>query len=183
MATPDHPPTEPAFRPESGPRSEPASRPESGPPPESGQRPEPGPRAEERIAVDLAAVVSQLMRRMRAASSQGALTPSQRAVISRLYTEGPTTTAALARAELVRPQSMRMILAALEEQTLVERTPHPTDGRQVVFSITERGHEAITSVGQAKQSWLLDAIDTRLDADERRALAEATDLLKRLVQE
>ncbi|MEV8064431.1 hypothetical protein AB0P37_50780, partial [Streptomyces antimycoticus] len=80
MATPDHPPTEPAFRPESGPRSEPASRPESGPPPESGQRPEPGPRAEERIAVDLATVVSQLMRRMPAASSQGALTPSQRAV-------------------------------------------------------------------------------------------------------
>ncbi|ASR00531.1 MarR family transcriptional regulator [Streptomyces sp. 11-1-2] len=123
------------------------------------------------------------MRRMRAASSQGALTPSQRAVISRLYTEGPTTTAALARAELVRPQSMRMILAALEEQTLVERAPHPTDGRQVVFSITERGRGAITSVRQAKQSWLLDAIDTRLDADERRTLAEATDLLKRLVQE
>ncbi|MEV6126066.1 MarR family transcriptional regulator [Streptomyces violaceusniger] len=171
MATPDHPPTEPALRPE------PAHRSETEP------RPETGPRAEERIAVDLAAVVSQLMRRMRAASSQGALTPSQRAVISRLYTEGPTTTAAMARAELVRPQSMRMILAALEEQTLVERAPHPTDGRQVVFSITERGREAITSVRQAKQSWLLDAIDNRLDADERRTLAEATDLLKRLVQE
>ncbi|MBU3863192.1 MarR family transcriptional regulator [Streptomyces sp. 4503] len=165
MATPDPPPTEPAHRPETGPR------------------PEAAPRAEERIAVDLAAVVSQLMRRMRAASSQGALTPSQRAVISRLYTEGPTTTAALARAELVRPQSMRMILAALEEQTLVKRAPHPTDGRQVVFSITDLGREAITSVRQAKQSWLLDAIDTRLGADERRALAEATELLKRLVQE
>ncbi|MFD5391509.1 MarR family winged helix-turn-helix transcriptional regulator [Streptomyces sp. NPDC127074] len=171
MATPDHPPTEPAHRPETGPRTE------------TGPRPEAAPRAEERMAVDLAAVVGQLMRRMRAASSQGALTPSQRAVISRLYTEGPTTTAALARAELVRPQSMRMILAALEEQTLVERAPHATDGRQVVFSITDLGREAITSVRQAKQSWLLDAIDTRLDADERRTLAEATELLKRLVQE
>ncbi|MFI7309974.1 MarR family winged helix-turn-helix transcriptional regulator [Streptomyces hygroscopicus] len=123
------------------------------------------------------------MRRMRAASSQGALTPSQRAVLSRLCNEGPNTTAALARAELVRPQSMRVILAALEEQALVERAPHPTDGRQVVFSITEEGRQAITSVRQAKQSWLLDAIDTRLDADERRTLAEATDLLRRLVQE
>ncbi|MFE2186300.1 MarR family winged helix-turn-helix transcriptional regulator [Streptomyces sp. NPDC059455] len=135
------------------------------------------------LAVDLAGAVTQLMRRMRAASSQGALTPSQRAVLSRLYNEGPTTTAALARAELVRPQSMRMILAALEEQELVERAPHPTDGRQVVISSTERGRQAIASVRQAKQSWLLDAIDTRLDADERRTLAEATDLLKRLVQE
>ncbi|MEU4894433.1 MarR family transcriptional regulator [Streptomyces sp. NPDC044780] len=149
-------------------------------------RPDPAaaaPRAEERIAGDLAVVVSQLMRRMRAASSQGALTPSQRAVLSRLYTVGPNTTAALARAELVRPQSMRTILAALEEQALVERAPHPTDGRQVIFSVTEAGRQAITSVRQAKQSWLLDAIDTRLDAAERRTLAEATDLLKRLVQE
>ncbi|MBD3008555.1 MarR family winged helix-turn-helix transcriptional regulator [Streptomyces sp. 5-10] len=141
------------------------------------------PRPEEHLAVDLAGVVTQLMRRMRAASSQGALTPSQRAVLSRLSNDGPATTAALARAELVRPQSMRMILAALEEQELVERAPHPTDGRQVVFSSTERGRQAITSVRQAKQSWLLDAIDTRLDAEERRTLAEATDLLKRLVQE
>ncbi|GAA1154303.1 MarR family winged helix-turn-helix transcriptional regulator [Streptomyces javensis] len=135
------------------------------------------------LAAELAGVVTQLMRRMRAASSQGALTPSQRAVLSRLYNEGPTTTAALARAELVRPQSMRMILAALEEQELVERAPHPTDGRQVVFSSTERGRQAITSVRQAKQSWLLDAIETRLDADERRTVVEATELLKRLVQE
>lgn len=104
-------------------------------------------------------------------------------MLSRLYNEGPTTTAALARAELVRPQSMRMILAALEEQDLVERAPHPTDGRQVVFSSTERGRQAVASVRQAKQSWLLEAIDTRLDADERRTLAEATDLLRRLVQE
>ncbi|NEW76853.1 MarR family winged helix-turn-helix transcriptional regulator [Streptomyces rhizosphaericus] len=141
------------------------------------------PHDQTQLAADLAGVVTQLMRRMRAASSQGALTPSQRAVLSRLYNEGPTTTAALARAELVRPQSMRMILAALEEQELVERAPHPTDGRQVVFSSTEQGRQAITSARQAKQSWLLDAIDTRLDADERRTLAEATDLLKRLVQE
>lgn len=152
-------------------------------PPAAAAAPAESPRAEERIAADLAAVVSLLMRRMRAASSQGALTPSQRAVVGRLYTEGPTTTAALARAELVRPQSMRMILSALEEQALVERAPHPTDGRQVVFSVTEWGRQAIASVRQAKQSWLLDAIDTRLDAAERRTLAEATELLKRLVQE
>ncbi|MET7765931.1 MarR family transcriptional regulator [Streptomyces sp. NPDC005336] len=140
-------------------------------------------REEEHIAVDLSAVVGQLLRRMRAASPQGELTPSQRSVASRLYTGGPATTAALARAELVRPQSMRMSLAALEEQGLVERAPHPTDGRQVVFSLTEEGRRAIASVRQAKQSWLLDAIATRLDADERRTLAEATELLKRLVEE
>jgi DNA-binding MarR family transcriptional regulator len=140
-------------------------------------------REAERLAVDLSAVVGQLLRRMRAASPHGELTPSQRSVASRLRTGGPATTAALARAELVRPQSMRVSLAALEERGLVERTPHPTDGRQVLFSLTEEGRRTITSLRRARQSWLLDAVATRLDADERRTLAEATDLLKRLVEE
>jgi DNA-binding MarR family transcriptional regulator len=140
-------------------------------------------RTQERVAADLSAVVGQLLRRMRAASPQGVLTPSQRSVAGRLHTGGPATTAALARAELVRPQSMRMSLAALEKQGLIARAPHPTDGRQVVFSLTEKGRRTIASVRQAKQSWLLDAIATRLDADERRTLAEATELLKRLVRE
>ncbi|QKV91920.1 MarR family transcriptional regulator [Streptomyces sp. NA02950] len=139
--------------------------------------------AQERVAVDLSAVVGRLMRRMRAASPLGELTPSQRSVLSRLDTGGPATTAALARAELIRPQSMRGILAALEERGLVERTPHPTDGRQIDFSVTERGLRAITAARQAKRSWLLDAMTTRLDAEERRTLAEATALLKRLVEE
>ncbi|MGW1076265.1 MarR family winged helix-turn-helix transcriptional regulator [Streptomyces sp. NPDC002537] len=138
---------------------------------------------QERAAADLAAAVSQLMRRLRTASPQGALTPSQRAVIGRLGTDGPATTAALARAELVRPQSMRMILGALEEMDVVTRSPHPTDGRQVVFSLTAEGEEALASVRDSKSSWLADAIDRRLAPAERATLAEATRLLKRLVEE
>ncbi|MEU5420917.1 MarR family winged helix-turn-helix transcriptional regulator [Streptomyces sp. NPDC001407] len=137
----------------------------------------------ERVAADLAATVSQLMRRLRAASPQGALTPSQRAVLSRLGTDGPATTAALARAELVRPQSMRVILGVLEEMEMVTRAPHPTDGRQVVFSLTAEGEEGLASVRDSKNSWLAAAIERRLDPDEQRTLTEATRLLKRLVEE
>ncbi|MFC5719253.1 MarR family winged helix-turn-helix transcriptional regulator [Streptomyces gamaensis] len=138
---------------------------------------------QERAAADLAAAVSQLMRRLRTASPQGALTPSQRAVLGRLANDGPAAIAALARAELVRPQSMRVILGVLEEAGLVARSPHPTDGRQVVFSLTPEGREAVASVRHSKHSWLADAIAHRLDAGERRTLAEATELLKRLVEE
>ncbi|GGV81115.1 MarR family transcriptional regulator [Streptomyces thermoviolaceus subsp. thermoviolaceus] len=127
------------------------------------------------------AVVSQLNRRMRAASPQGSLSPSQRIVLGRLH-DGPATTAALARAEQVRPQSMRVTLAALEESGLVERSPHPTDGRQVVFSLTESGRRRLTELRQAKETWLADAIATRLDTDEQRVLAQAVELMKRLVQ-
>nr|WP_229898791.1 MarR family transcriptional regulator [Streptomyces hiroshimensis] len=123
------------------------------------------------------------MRRLRVASPQGALTPSQRAVLGRLDTAGPATTAELARAELVRPQSMRVIVARLEELGLVTRSPHPTDGRQVLFSLTEHGDEAIASVRHSKHAWLADAMAHRLTPEEQRALADATLLLKRLVEE
>ncbi|MFH8788234.1 MarR family transcriptional regulator [Streptomyces roseoverticillatus] len=138
---------------------------------------------QERTAADLAATVSQLMRRLRVASPQGALTPSQRTVLGRLANGGPATTAELARAELVRPQSMRVIVAKLEELELVTRTPHPTDGRQVLFSLTEYGVEAVASVRHSKHAWLADAIAHRLSPEEQRALADATRLLQRLVEE
>ncbi|RLV10103.1 MarR family transcriptional regulator [Streptomyces griseocarneus] len=138
---------------------------------------------QERAAADLAAAVSQLMRRLRVASPQGALTPSQRAVIGRLSHDGPATTAALARAELVRPQSMRVILGVLEEMGMVTRSPHPTDGRQVLFSLTPEGEDAVEIVRSAKNGWLADAMERRLDPEERRTLVEATRLLKRLVEE
>ncbi|MFJ9847848.1 MarR family winged helix-turn-helix transcriptional regulator [Streptomyces sp. NPDC101150] len=138
---------------------------------------------QERLATDLGAAVSLLMRHLRAASPQGELSPTQRAVIGRIDTDGPATTAALARAELVRPQSMRMTLSALEERGVLARSPHPTDGRQVVFSLTDEGRRMLTSVRQAKQNWLAVAIAERLSPQEQRTLETATALIRRLTQE
>lgn len=135
-----------------------------------------------RTADELTTLVSQLSRRLRAASADGELTPSQRSVMGRLVRQGPATTAALARGEIVRPQSMRMTLAALEERGLVARAPHPTDGRQVVFSLTEAGVALRGGGRQARRGWLAEAIDAELDADEQAALMAAVALLHRLVR-
>jgi DNA-binding MarR family transcriptional regulator len=135
-----------------------------------------------RAADELAELVAQLSRRMRTASAGAEITPSQQSVISRLDREGPATTAALARGELVRPQSMRATLAALEERALVVRTPHPTDGRQVVFSLTDDGADLLRTGRAARRSWLAEAMGTQLDPAERRALTEAIPLLRRLVE-
>ncbi|WP_394436167.1 MarR family winged helix-turn-helix transcriptional regulator [Streptomyces sp. SGAir0957] len=136
----------------------------------------------ERIAADLATVVGRLSRRLRSASPDSLLTPTQRTVLARLDTEGPATTAALARSEYVRPQSMRLTVGALEEQGFVARSPDPDDGRQSVMSITESGRATLASVRAAKHGWLSQALAAELDADERRTLAEATLLLERLVR-
>lgn len=90
------------------------------------------------------------------------------------------TTAALARAEYVRPQSMRLTLGALESQGLVERAPDPEDGRKSVMSLTESGTATLAEVRAAKRDWLAQALAAGLDGAERRTVAEAVELLDRL---
>ncbi|MFJ8859881.1 MarR family winged helix-turn-helix transcriptional regulator [Streptomyces sp. NPDC102451] len=135
----------------------------------------------EHVAEDLSAVVGRLLRRLRSSSADSLLTPSQRSVLARLEDGGPATTAALARAELVRPQSMRLTLGALEGQGFVTRAPDPADGRKSVVSVTEEGSTVLAGVRAAKRSWLADAIAGELDGAERRKLAEAVELIGRLV--
>ena len=136
----------------------------------------------EQVATQLASVVSRLLRRLRTTSSDSLLTPTQRSVLARLDQEGPATTAALARAEYVRPQSMRLTLGALESQGLVERAPDPADGRKSVMSISDVGRTTLGAVRAAKHNWLAEAIAAELDGAERRTVAEATALLDRLVE-
>ncbi|SEL98990.1 MarR family winged helix-turn-helix transcriptional regulator [Streptacidiphilus jiangxiensis] len=132
------------------------------------------------LAVELHAVLGLLTRRARAATAGTELTASQRSVAARLLREGPATTADLARAEFVRPQSMRMTLGALEERGLIARTPHPTDGRQVLVELSAQGVDTIAGILRAKQDWLTTAIAGDLDPAQRDALAAALPVLRAL---
>ncbi|WP_328536923.1 MarR family winged helix-turn-helix transcriptional regulator [Streptomyces sp. NBC_00344] len=136
----------------------------------------------EQIAAELSVVLGRVARRMRMASPGLELTYSQRSALSLLDREGPSTTAALARAEMVRPQSMRLTVAALESQGLVARHPDPLDGRQSVMSVTDLGRSTLAGVRADKEGWLTRAIDEELDEAERRTLADAVALFERLVQ-
>jgi DNA-binding MarR family transcriptional regulator len=101
--------------------------------------------------------------------------------LGRLRRDGPATTADLARAETVRPQSMGATVAALEEMGLVERKPHPTDGRQVNIVLTAKGTAVCKSSKDAKLKWLAKAI-ARLDDKDRETLFAAGEIIKRLVE-
>jgi DNA-binding MarR family transcriptional regulator len=90
-------------------------------------------------AIDLIQAVGLLMRRVRAAAASHELSLTEAAVMARLAKDGPATTADLARAEGMKPQSMGTTVAALEEMGMVERKPHPTDGRQVNIELTAKG--------------------------------------------
>jgi len=127
---------------------------------------------------ELLSVTGQLTRRLRAISNTRELTWSQVAIMARLEEAGPLTTADLARAESVKPQSMGGTLAAMEEEGLVERQPHPTDRRQILYALTDEGREARRKVSLAKREWLLAAI-AQLSLAEQKTLLAAVDIIRR----
>ena len=129
--------------------------------------------------VDLMQSIGLLVRRVRAAAAQG-LSMTESAVLSRLDKEGPATTAELARAEAMKPQSMGTTVAALEEMGLVQRKAHPTDGRQLNILLTAKGAAARRTTRDAKRTWLAQAI-AQLDQAERETLFRAGGIIKKLV--
>jgi len=134
------------------------------------------------IAVtDFGQSIGLLVRRARAAAASHELSWTETAVLKHLAKEGPATTADLARGQGMRPQSMRTIVAALEELGMVERKPHATDGRQVNLELTAKGAAVQKSVGDAKRTWLAQAI-AQLDEQERETLFAAGEIIKRLVE-
>src|ERR1700761_1708474 len=135
----------------------------------------------ETLVTELSLAIGQLLRRIRAESNPDGLTWSQTAALSRLEKAGPMTTADLARLEQVKPQSMGATLAELEREGLIARQRHPTDGRQVLFALTNAGVEARRKRSAAKQTWLFAAM-ARLEVDEQRTLRSAAALIKRLAE-
>ncbi|MBE1160922.1 MarR family winged helix-turn-helix transcriptional regulator [Dyella acidiphila] len=128
---------------------------------------------------DLTVAVGQLLRRLRSQTDPSDLNLSQHAVLSRLDQQGAMTTAELARAESMKPQSMGAILASLEQEGMVARQPHPTDGRQILFALTAGGTEVRRQRGLAKRAWLLAAMGT-LEPEELQTVIAAIPLIKRL---
>jgi DNA-binding MarR family transcriptional regulator len=131
--------------------------------------------------IDFIHTIGLLVRRVRAAAASHELSLTESAVMARLARDGPATTADLARAEGMKPQSMGATLAALEERGMVERKPHPTDGRQVNIQLTAKGAAVRKIAKDAKRTWLTQVI-AQLDEQERDTLFKAGDIIKRLVE-
>jgi DNA-binding MarR family transcriptional regulator len=69
----------------------------------------------------------------------------------------------------------------LEERNLVRRTPHPTDRRQAVLTVTEEGRALVQRVRRRKDAWLARHL-TGLTAEERATLRAAVPILEKLSQ-
>ena len=132
---------------------------------------------------DLSLALGLLVRRVRAGAPPELreFSWTQKAVMSRLEKDTELTAADLARAEGVKPQSMGTVISSLEEMGLVERRPHPSDGRQYLIRLTPKGVSLRKTTRDAKRTWLAQAI-AQLDKQEQATLFEAAEILKRLVE-
>src|ERR1700739_1085444 len=112
------------------------------------------PDSDARLASDLSLAVMRLARQLRFRNPQSPVSLSQLSALTTLANEGAMTPGALAIRERVRPPSMTRVIASLAEMGLVDRTPHPVDGRQVLVSVSESGAELVKATRRARQEWL-----------------------------
>jgi DNA-binding MarR family transcriptional regulator len=71
------------------------------------------------------------------------LTPSQYVALFELDRQPGITAATLARACLVTPQAMMILLKTMEQQGLIARSSHPRHPNVLELHITEAGREAL----------------------------------------
>ncbi|MCU1490454.1 MAG: regulatory protein MarR [Acidimicrobiaceae bacterium] len=132
------------------------------------------------IAAALLMSINLLRRRVRQTDAPRDLTAPELSALARLDHYGPSTSAELARAEHISPQSMGATLAGLEARGVVERNPDPLDGRRVVMSISEHGREALRDIRSARAQQLAKALSSGFTTAELRQLAEVAPLIERL---
>jgi DNA-binding MarR family transcriptional regulator len=133
------------------------------------------------LATALRDAIMRLNRRLRQSRPVGDLTLTQVSVLNGLELAGALTPRELAEAERVQPPTMTRIVAKLEERGLVQRTPHPTDGRQVILAATEAGRTVVQEQRRARDAWLAQRL-AALSLDERETLRRAAELLDRIVR-
>jgi len=135
------------------------------------------------LALEMRTLIGKLKRKLRDQTGQDDFTSSQAAVLLRLEKNGPATVSNLARAEAMRPQSMSAAISPLEAAGLVSGAPDPSDGRQTLLSLTSQCRGLLQKRRAAKQDWLTTTIQAKLSAHEQAKLAEALQILARLVED
>ncbi|MCW2524989.1 MAG: MarR family transcriptional regulator [Frankiales bacterium] len=82
------------------------------------------------------------------------ITESETEVLSYLSIEDGLTAGELAERLRLTPSTITAVLDRMDRAGLADRSPHPTDRRRIVITLTPRGSEALAYA----QGWLLRAL-------------------------
>ncbi|MEV0668244.1 MarR family transcriptional regulator [Actinomadura luteofluorescens] len=136
------------------------------------------------LAEELRISIARLSRRLRTlrpsvAGEASTLSLTQFAALAAIERHGSMTPRELADHEKVQPPSMTRVIAYLEERGLVARSPHPTDGRQVVLNATDEGAALLAAERRRKEAWLAMRLSELTD-EEREILRRAAPVIDKL---
>ena len=135
------------------------------------------------IASELRIALFRLVRRLRTEHPSGAKSFAQMGVLMRMSRNGPATMSELAAADGITPQSMARTVGELVDGGLLRREPDPSDGRQILLSLTGQAEQMVRDFQSQRDGWLAVAMLARLSPEERELLRVAARLLDRLSAE
>lgn len=121
--------------------------------------------------------VSQLCRKLRPSFQRDGVSMGKLSVIGQLNRAGPISPTELAVREGVKIQTLTRMLAELESEGWLIRTPHESDGRQSLLSLTPQGKKRLADAAKANDASLARIMEATLSADDRRLLLRACELL------
>jgi DNA-binding MarR family transcriptional regulator len=133
------------------------------------------------VASRLRLAVARTARRLRQEAG-GGLSPTLSAALATIDRHGPLTPSELADRERIKRPTATRLLATLEEGGLIARTSDPSDRRSSLIAITPEGRELMRTLRTRKDAYLVRRL-AKLTADERATLAQAADLLERMLEE
>ena len=133
------------------------------------------------LADRLHSAAIHLLRRLRRQDDASGLPAPLLSALSVIVFGGPITLGDLAQAEQVRPPTITRLVAALEEDGLVERVSAPDDRRVVRVKATARGARLLQEGRQRRVASLAAALRA-LPAGERAAIARAVPAMERVVR-
>ena len=131
------------------------------------------------LANALRPTITRLARRLRQQDHSG-LGPTTTAALGSIKKHGGPTHGELASIEQVAPPTITAVVGKLESLGLVTREIATTDRRVTRIRITAAGLEQLDEVRSRRTSWLASQLASLTD-DERRRLADAADVLAKLV--
>jgi DNA-binding MarR family transcriptional regulator len=137
-------------------------------------------RSDSGLASALRFSVARLSRRLRnERDPKNELSVGQLSVLGTLFRNGECSVGELAMHERVQPPSMTRTVNCLADGGYVVRHPHPTDGRQVVVALSEKGSTTLAKDRHRRDAWLAQRL-RELTPEERAVLRQAAPLIERL---
>ncbi|MGH3952084.1 MAG: MarR family winged helix-turn-helix transcriptional regulator [Pseudonocardiaceae bacterium] len=137
---------------------------------------------ERTLASQLRLAVVRLNRRLRSQQLSTSVSLTQLSALSTLYKCGAMTPGQLAAKESVQPPSMTRVIAALETLGYVDRSAHPTDGRQAIVELSQLGRDYVQANISAREAWLDERL-AGLSEQERTTLSRAAEIIERIAEQ